>query len=489
MQTSSFLLIVVLSIIINIHGRPTFLLTRGCEGKSIRKSDAYYPLAVALKSRVEVTDIKLLEKTLKSLSTTQKAFKGLDGAAHEAYQRTFSSFSNNELTSVVGRARRSASRTASTADAFLTAELCELVERDQYIENSHSEDGALWNRQILLKTNVRLTKGSNVTVLVLWEPSYDGGAGVNHGGIKDLARTTSKEKKGRFLVILKDSANNDLKETFDILDSEPLEVELKSGLVANEIASVQIHLYRCAGRVLREIRPLMSDEKLINKTKAAFHFVGQSLGGGVASLAAVILDGSLPMPQVRKQQRKNKSDADRVDGNITTLNLDGWGRGRSSATVLGSPPSLSANVKAAFIKSIIYGDDVICRTTQKSLERLCQRTRRFMKGSLLGRNLDWMTDAASLTITNVKYHARGSDGEETRLVVPGQAFLIRPRRLRGVCSMHEVGCSKGGREALRSAILWQLNDILLSESCWKHHQLKAYIEGLDKVQLRGAGNI
>lgn len=86
----------------------------------------------------------------------------------------------------------------------------------------------------------------------------------------------------------------------------------------------------------------------------------------------------------------------------------------------------------------------------------------------------------------MKRHAHGSEGEEGRLVVPGQVFLVRPRKLGGVCSMHEVGGLKGGREALRAAILWQLNDILLSNSLWNHHQLHNYIEGLDKVQLRGS---
>jgi len=51
--------------------------------------------------------------------------------------------------------------------------------------------------------------------------------------------------------------------------------------------------------------------------------------------------------------------------------------------------------------------------------------------------------------------------------------------------MHEVGSSKGGREALRAAVLWQLHDVLLSQSLWKHHQLDSYIHGLDRVQLRG----
>jgi len=51
--------------------------------------------------------------------------------------------------------------------------------------------------------------------------------------------------------------------------------------------------------------------------------------------------------------------------------------------------------------------------------------------------------------------------------------------------MHEVGSSKGGREALRAAVLWQLHDVLLSKSLWNHHQLESYIQGLDRVQLRG----
>ena len=88
-------------------------------------------------------------------------------------------------------------------------------------------------------------------------------------------------------------------------------------------------------------------------------------------------------------------------------------------------------------------------------------------------------------MSSLKTHAHGSEGEEARLVVPGQAFLVRPRRLGGVCSMHEIGSTKGGREALRAAVFWQLHDVLLSRSLWKHHQLESYIHGLDRVQLRG----
>lgn len=98
-----------------------------------------------------------------------------------------------------------------------------------------------------------------------------------------------------------------------------------------------------------------------------------------------------------------------------------------------------------------------------------------------------MTDSCAVLpqVSSLKTHAHGSEGEEARLAVPGQVYLVRPRRLGGVCSMHEVGGLKGGREALRAAVLWQLHDILLSRSLWRHHDLESYIQGIDRVQLRG----
>ena len=87
-------------------------------------------------------------------------------------------------------------------------------------------------------------------------------------------------------------------------------------------------------------------------------------------------------------------------------------------------------------------------------------------------------------MSSLKSHAHGSEGEEARLALPGRVYLVRPRRIGGgVSSMHEIGKS-GGREALRAAVLWQLNDVLLSRSLWIHHSLDAYIHGLDRVQLR-----
>jgi hypothetical protein len=127
---------------------------------------------------------------------------------------------------------------------------------------------------------------------------------------------------------------------------------------------------------------------------------------------------------------------------------------------LGAPPCLSSNVLAAFCTSFLYGDDIVVRATNDSIERLCDRIQRNLNGGFVGRNIGWMSDALSLTVSSLQSHARGSEGEEATISVPGRAFLVRPRRLDGT-SIHEVGnLKKGGREALRANLLWQLHDVL-----------------------------
>ncbi|KAI2503808.1 hypothetical protein MHU86_10613 [Fragilaria crotonensis] len=481
-KSCTLLLLIYVVFLQSAHSIPYLPSRGGASTKKLSDSNVFHKLALILESRLDVgqpVDVTSLEKALKSLSSAQQALKGVDGAAYEAYQRTRSDGGGRDLTSVSGRARRSAARMATTADAFLAAELCELIESDD-LEAFKKENSTLANRAILLQdVHVKLTKDLNVTILLLWEPSYDGGAGLDHGGIKDLVRVNRK-KRGRLLVVVKDPINTDLKGTFDILDVDHLELELNSGLVANEIASVNPYLYRAAGRILRSLEPTLMGDRFQNQTDIAIHFVGRSVAGGCASLAAVILDGSLPMPEEKKKKKSISKQA-----NLTKPEISGFGRARSSAMVLGTPPCLSGNVKASFVKSLIFGDDVVCRITQESIERLCRRSHRALKGGIIRRRVGWMSDVVSMTVSSMKRHAHGSEGEEGRLVVPGQVFLVRPRKLGGVCSMHEVGGLKGGREALRAAILWQLNDILLSNSLWNHHQLHNYIEGLDKVQLRG----
>ena len=278
----------------------------------------------------------------------------------------------------------------------------------------------------------------------------------------------------------------DLSSIISILDAPPERLRLRpkmAGEDGGEIASVCEPLYRMAGELLEAIGPVLlstmnattseggsddgNDDGESRSKTPAIHFVGHSLAGGVAAIAACIMDGTIPL--------RSKSEQNRG------ASLTGSGRDRTSALCLGPPPCLSPNLRAPFVTSVIHGDDIVCRTTQGTIDNLCDRTIRSIKGGLLGRSVGWMSEAVSLTVSGFKSN---SGGKAERLVVPGQTFLVRPRRMGGgSSSIHEVG-GRGG-ESLRAALLWQLNDVLLSKSLWSHHRLDAYVRSLDRVRLKG----
>ena len=507
----------------------------------------YLELASYLSKSLPNHTPEKIQSTLATLSKAQSTFKTIDGASHEFYQRSHS----NTIKGSSGRVDRSAGRVGCCADSLFGCELLDYV--DAYSQQSsqqsettqeNEEDGTLGlNRKILLNTTIH--DPLPIQIVVIYEDDYRGGAGMNHGGIDGLtpAPSSSQRIRGRYIIILKDLFENDLEKTLGCLDSIPDFFELEVGLVSGEVASVNTLMWKAAGKVLEACTACLSkssdeDKKDCEKDSGsdggektkdtsikevdieslpALHFVGRSLAGGVASLAAAIVDGSIPMPAQKKKRsgsktqdesakRKRRKGRDRggerqeedtpkekVQGedkprpsDKPTIAIHGFGSGRSSAIALGAPPSISANIKAAFITSVIVGDDIICRTTKHTLDRLRQRATRRLEGGMITKQVGWMTDALSLTMSSIQSHAHGSEGEEARLSIPGKLYLVKPRRVGGgVSSMHEIG--RGSRDALRAAVLWQLNDVLLSRSLWKHHYLESYIQSLDKVQLREIG--
>jgi hypothetical protein len=149
-------------------------------------ADAYTILAKAIQSRFRTDDsdansldIQSLVGAFRLLSSSHKAFKGLDGAAHEAYQRIRAS--DEVDLAVTGRAKRSASRTAAVALGLWSCELCELIAYPSRFESP------LEGQEILLNmTNYTSLGNSSVDVLVMYDASYQGGAGIRHGSIEDL---------------------------------------------------------------------------------------------------------------------------------------------------------------------------------------------------------------------------------------------------------------------------------------------------------------
>ena len=507
-------------------------------------------------------EMKKITQALNSLSASQTTLKRLDGVAHEAYQRTHSNSIDDDddddveeeeddydydydgkktkskvdsATKVSGRLTRNAERAGCIADSLLACELCEIV--DYTYDELIGEHGTLRERKVIYNEthfNVKDRNLKPLSVLVIHEPDYNGGAGLGHGGIDDLLDKSMqqydnelrKKPRGRILIIISDRLGHDLVKTLNYLDSSSYQIGLSSGLVANEVASVHKGLYHAAGNILQAIQPVLDsisnstgsknnthdeinlDDKsdtpssisLKDDEKPAIHIVGRSLGGGIASIMATIIDGTLPMPELtsrknskrRKKSKKKQTDIDKHSNldnetisSMSQVSISGYARGRTSAVALGPPPCLSPNIKASYITSVIHGDDVVPRTTRDSIDRLLSRTKKAMRSGFIGQKVGWVgvNDAMQLTFSSIKSHAHGSEGEEIRLAIPGKVFLVRPRRLGGASSIHEVG-GVSGREAIRAAVLWQLNDVLLSRSLWTHHSLSSYIHGLDRVQLR-----
>ena len=344
------------------------------------------------------------------------------------------------------------------------------------------EDGTLAEGREVVHRSTIVQQGISITVVVIYEANYNGGGGVDHGGLNDLLSFTKadghegamQENRGRFLVVLSEGC--DLASVVSTLDGPPQRLSHR----ADTVLSVCKPLYQIAGRVLDEITHIIDPGQIQNESgeevdeavevlvssRPAIHFVGHSLAGGAAALAANIFHGTLPMPNSNKSKRTAQG---------------GGGKGRTSAHCIGCPPCMSANVPCPFVTSIVNGDDIVSRMSQASLHSLYDRTRRCMKGGFIGKRLGIMSDAVSLTVSGIGKDKKG----EEKLSLPGKVFLVRPRRLGGgSSSIHEVN-DGGGKESLRAAVLWQLKDILLSRSLWTHHRLEGYIKTLDKVRLKG----
>ncbi len=586
--------------------------------EAVENDDAYHLLARCIRRRLDDSidggdrcDVSSISNALRSSSSTQMALKRIDGAAHELYQRTHRSSTSLDDDDgeeggdggggggggggkgglkVAGRMSRNAARVGCVADALFASELCELAStidsrgsdgrrrrsgRSPSTTTIDEDDGTLasWTgREVVFNATIPRSFATaddddaslpSMSVLVIYEREYDGGAGVDHGGVDDLlslsmreeggetpsshpsgeeggaggkvdvvgddpddsisagvvdaadipAKTSSSSPRGRYLVVLSDHRRGarrgksttspggddvDLSSIISILDAPPVRLgrlppPTKAAVADGKGSATSAcePLYRMAGRVLEAIGPVVlptatttnatyhdggaSDENRgdhgdhRSRSGPAIHFVGHSLAGGVAALSACIVDGTIPHPPPRgKHERK-----------CAVASLTGSGRGRASALCLGAPPCLSSNIRAPFITSVIHGDDIVCRTTRASIDNLCDRTIRSIKGGLLGRSVGWVSGAVSLTVSGIR-----SGKEGGKLVVPGKVFLVRPRRMGGgSSSIHEVGGRSG--ESLRAALLWQLNDVLLSKSLWSHHQLDAYIRSLDRVRLKG----
>jgi hypothetical protein len=125
------------------------ITTWGSASTGIKSSKAFEVMAEFVQDNTleEMCMKEKIAKTMAQSASSKRAFKGVNRAAHEAYQWTHAGDGIDTLVS--GRAQRSAScwllLTAAT-EALLACKLVELVEQLELVEDNKT----LTNRQVLM---------------------------------------------------------------------------------------------------------------------------------------------------------------------------------------------------------------------------------------------------------------------------------------------------------------------------------------------------
>ncbi|EJK65132.1 hypothetical protein THAOC_14049 [Thalassiosira oceanica] len=299
----------------------TCLLTLALTVSSARvlsSDDAYTLLARSIQTGInqsgekQVYDVESISRALSALSSAQSALKKIDGSAYELYQRTHKSSTTYEQDDdedddisdnvgglkVKGRMSRNAARVGCIAGKRSGAQKHDCTSRDFNHRCCH--------------TRSKLQRRG----------------GVDHGGLNDLLSFTKsdghegviQEKRGRFLVVLSDQVpGSDLASVVSTLDSPPQKLSHRA-----ELLSVCKPLYQIAGNVLDEITHIIDPSQTTTNeseggevdeavevpvsNRPAIHFVGHSLAGGAAALAANILHGTLSKSKESRQvEQGNKT--------------------------------------------------------------------------------------------------------------------------------------------------------------------------------------
>jgi hypothetical protein len=291
------------------------------------------------------------------------------------------------------------------------------------------------------------------------------------------------EKSRRVLLSFSDNLTG--ADLLRLLYEEPAALPLAAHGLVQETLHVTPAVWQTAQQVLQQagphIRNFLSSERGKGYT---VHTCGHSFAGAVAAAVAGVLDGALavqqPPPQAQ-QRRQHNADSEPQQLTAAVTAAAGSAKGRVTCVTLGCPPCLSRAVRLPFVTSFVLGDDMVPRTSGKSLRRLKKRLLQVVPknsgffGQSLALGTSLFTDVAGVAVQSVK-QSNTADADEQAVTVPGRVWFLKPRRLHGGATMVRVR-----QGALRDDMLWQMHDIMLTKSMLSHHMLERYIGTLDRV--------
>ena len=213
-------------------------------------------------------------------------------------------------------------------------------------------------------------------------------------------------------------------------------------------------------------------------------FIGHSLGGAVASLSAMILDGLLDpslVPSLVKNSTASYCMNGKIIGSIAgtnqTLPIVGGFNQRVKCMTFGAPPCVSRTVVPAYISSLICGDDIMTRLKVSSIKSFQSRVTDALEGGAGLKGLAWITAPSLLTKVagkNVKkYKIRKQ--EVAGLHVPGRTFYIKSRKLKQGATLQRIL-----RGNWQEEVLWNIHDVVITKKMVEHHTINAYIRTLNR---------
>lgn len=196
---------------------------------------------------------------------------------------------------------------------------------------------------------------------------------------------------------------------------------------------------------------------------------GYSAGAAVGAYVGMILEGTLDT----EDSRVNPVPA-----------LNGAFKDRMKAVLVAPPPCISRSIVSQSIISLLCGDDVVPRAAPDAIMRLRRRVLKALqsgagKGGFSGlgytASAGFLKDLKAVTGKSVKTYTSG-EHDLSSLRVPGRVFYLKARSHKQGASLQRVM-----RGNWREDMLWQLNEVLLSDRMLRHHELDYHIKTLDRL--------
>lgn len=361
-------------------------------------------------------------RCLSRLADTQNALKSVDGITHQL-KNTFSDSST--LQARYKAFKRSGKKNAKEAvklleyvnaleRAFQAADVLQCVS-----EKSDDKRTLLLDSCGLLEIHrLHISSGKVKCVVCVLQPT-------------DVAVGADKYRENELVVAICDEASVSVGEVLRLLSKKARALELRSVGLVQEDVSVQPALFDMAAETLHKLRHILSPAPpavdvnvSVNATASPLRvrMLGYAVGGGVASLATMILDGTLACKSAE------------VSPFVGLL------KDRVKAVCLGAPPSVSRSVISRNVLSLVAGDDCVCRATKDTLQHLRERVEASLKRGAgksgftglryrLGPGL--LGDLSAVAGASVRQYTTGKH-DLAALSVAGRVFFVKARRLKEV---------------------------------------------------------